>query len=242
MVGLCFAFARELSHDPLVVRATYAETAVNDAVVQGVEAHGDDFRLAVEQDTPGAGDEVAHSGTDRGSSDGAAPAAGRVREPLVGSGAVDIRGGDPDDCTRERRQARRPPGVPGGRRPRLGGARPAYRPLRRGRPDAAPGDLGRPADAAGDGARRLRRPARRGQADRGPRHAATTPTGGSSSWSSASGSPASCRAALQLRKDDAELDAALDRHRGRARGAPRARGLQPARGRAPAGSSRAGRR
>ena len=70
MVMLCFAFARELSHDPLVVRATYAETAVNDAVVQGVEEHGDDFRLAVEQDTPGAGDEVAHSGTTRGSSNG----------------------------------------------------------------------------------------------------------------------------------------------------------------------------
>ena len=39
-------------------------------MVQGVQEHGDDFRLAVEQDTPGAGDEVAQSGTTRGSADG----------------------------------------------------------------------------------------------------------------------------------------------------------------------------
>ncbi|WP_432478283.1 BCCT family transporter [Nocardioides sp. GXQ0305] len=67
MVGLCVSLARELSRDPLVVRASYAETAVSDAVVQGVTEHGDDFRLAVEQDTPGAGDEVARSGSVRGS-------------------------------------------------------------------------------------------------------------------------------------------------------------------------------
>jgi choline/carnitine/betaine transport len=78
MVGLCFAFARELSQDPLVVRATYAETAVNDAVVQGVQEHGDDFRLAVEHDTPGAGDEVAQSGTTRGSADGHASGNGQA--------------------------------------------------------------------------------------------------------------------------------------------------------------------
>ena len=47
--------------------------------------------------------------------------------------------------------------------------------------DRAAADLGRPADPAGDGARRLRRPARRGQADQGPRRASTTRTGGSRS-------------------------------------------------------------
>lgn len=31
---------------------------VHDAVVAGVSEHGDDFRLVVEQDTPGAGDAV----------------------------------------------------------------------------------------------------------------------------------------------------------------------------------------
>jgi choline/carnitine/betaine transport len=66
MVALCFALYRDLTRDPLVVRAAYAETAVHEAVVTGVEQHGDDFRIAVEQDTPGAGDEVARSGSTRG--------------------------------------------------------------------------------------------------------------------------------------------------------------------------------
>ena len=52
MVGLCAALWKDLANDPLVVRATYAKAAVEDAVVAGVTEHGDDFRLAVEQDTP----------------------------------------------------------------------------------------------------------------------------------------------------------------------------------------------
>ena len=76
MVGICVAFARELSRDPLMVRASYAETAVSNAVVHGVEEHGDDFRLAVEQDTPGAGDEVAHSGTTGGTTSGSGRGSG----------------------------------------------------------------------------------------------------------------------------------------------------------------------
>jgi choline-glycine betaine transporter len=58
MVGLCVALAKDLAHDPLMVRATYAKAMIEDAVVAGVKEHGDDFRLAVEQDTPGAGDAV----------------------------------------------------------------------------------------------------------------------------------------------------------------------------------------
>ena len=58
MVGLCAALWKDLANDPLIVRATYAKAAVHDAVVAGVTEHGDDFRLAVEQDTPGAGDAV----------------------------------------------------------------------------------------------------------------------------------------------------------------------------------------
>ena len=37
-----------------MVRTTYAQAMVHDAVVAGVTEHGDDFRLAVEQDTPGS--------------------------------------------------------------------------------------------------------------------------------------------------------------------------------------------
>jgi choline/carnitine/betaine transport len=59
MVGLCVALWKDLAHDPLIVRATYAKAAVEEAVVVGVTEHGDDFRLAVEQDTPGTGDEVS---------------------------------------------------------------------------------------------------------------------------------------------------------------------------------------
>ncbi len=66
MVALCFALYQDLTRDPLVVRAAYAQTAVHEAVVNGVEQHGDDFRLTVEQDRPGAGDEVARTGSARG--------------------------------------------------------------------------------------------------------------------------------------------------------------------------------
>ena len=58
MVGLCVSLAKDLAQDPLMVRANYAKAMVHDAVVAGVKEHGDDFRLAVEQDTPGAGDAV----------------------------------------------------------------------------------------------------------------------------------------------------------------------------------------
>jgi choline/carnitine/betaine transport len=48
MIGLCVALVKDLLHDPLVVRRGYAEAAVNEAVVTGVTAHGDDFALSVE--------------------------------------------------------------------------------------------------------------------------------------------------------------------------------------------------
>ena len=59
MVALCYALYKDLSSDPLVVRAHYARTAVNDAVVHGVKQHGDDFRLAVEQDEQPTGKAAA---------------------------------------------------------------------------------------------------------------------------------------------------------------------------------------
>ena len=54
MVGLCVALAKDLSHDPLVVRAHYARQAVHEAVVAGVTEHGDDFRIPVEPQDPDA--------------------------------------------------------------------------------------------------------------------------------------------------------------------------------------------
>ncbi len=62
MVGLCVSLWKDLANDPLVVRATYAKNAVEDAVVAGVTEHGDDFRIAVEHDTPGASGDAS---TDR---------------------------------------------------------------------------------------------------------------------------------------------------------------------------------
>ena len=61
MVGLCVALAKDLSRDPLVVRAHYARAAVHDAVVTGVTEHGDDFRLSVEPDSSPAGSTAAEA-------------------------------------------------------------------------------------------------------------------------------------------------------------------------------------
>ncbi|HET7682362.1 MAG TPA: BCCT family transporter [Marmoricola sp.] len=49
MVALCIALVKDLSQDPLIVRAKYARQAVHDAVVAGVTEHGDDFALSVEK-------------------------------------------------------------------------------------------------------------------------------------------------------------------------------------------------
>ncbi|MCW2847523.1 MAG: choline/carnitine/betaine transporter [Marmoricola sp.] len=51
MIGLCFALVKDLRSDPLMVRRSLAATAVEDAVVEGVTRHGDDFSLAVEEKT-----------------------------------------------------------------------------------------------------------------------------------------------------------------------------------------------
>ncbi len=50
MVGLCVSLVKDLSDDPLIVRAHYAREAVHAAVVLGVTEHGDDFVLSVEKD------------------------------------------------------------------------------------------------------------------------------------------------------------------------------------------------
>ncbi|WP_422748994.1 BCCT family transporter [Mycobacterium sp. WMMD1722] len=50
MIGLCVSLVKDLRRDPLMVRKQYASEAVNAAVVEGVQRHGDDFVIAVERD------------------------------------------------------------------------------------------------------------------------------------------------------------------------------------------------
>jgi choline-glycine betaine transporter len=51
MVGLAVALAKDVRSDPLVLRRTYATEAVEQAVVEGITRHGDDFVLVVEAAT-----------------------------------------------------------------------------------------------------------------------------------------------------------------------------------------------
>jgi hypothetical protein len=49
MIGLCVALVKDLRADPLMVRRRYGAAAVEQAVVEGVTRHGDDFSLSVEK-------------------------------------------------------------------------------------------------------------------------------------------------------------------------------------------------
>ncbi|MGY1725508.1 BCCT family transporter [Geodermatophilus sp. SYSU D01062] len=56
MVGLAVSLAKDVRTDPMVLRRTYAVEAVEQAVVDGISRHGEDFALVVEaggDDTPG---------------------------------------------------------------------------------------------------------------------------------------------------------------------------------------------
>ncbi|MDR8019089.1 BCCT family transporter [Nesterenkonia aerolata] len=55
LVLIMVAFVRELRTDPAALRGIYAEKALADAVVTGIDSYGDDFRLQVGQSPPGAG-------------------------------------------------------------------------------------------------------------------------------------------------------------------------------------------
>jgi choline/carnitine/betaine transport len=48
MVGLAVALAKDVRSDPMVLRRAYASEAVEQAVVEGITRHGDDFQLVVE--------------------------------------------------------------------------------------------------------------------------------------------------------------------------------------------------
>jgi choline/carnitine/betaine transport len=49
MVGMAVALAKDLRSDPLVLRRAYADGAVEQAVVDGITRHGEDFQLVVQQ-------------------------------------------------------------------------------------------------------------------------------------------------------------------------------------------------
>jgi choline/carnitine/betaine transport len=54
MVGLAVSLAKDVRSDPLVLRRTYATEAVEQAVVEGITKHGDDFVLVVEAGPDGS--------------------------------------------------------------------------------------------------------------------------------------------------------------------------------------------
>ena len=55
MVMMAVALTKDLNNDPMIVRSRYAKAAVEQAVVEGVSAHGDEFHLAVESAAAGNG-------------------------------------------------------------------------------------------------------------------------------------------------------------------------------------------
>jgi choline-glycine betaine transporter len=57
MVGLAISLAKDVRSDPLVLRRDYAVEAVEQAVVDGISRHGEDFVLVVEAGTADAGDD-----------------------------------------------------------------------------------------------------------------------------------------------------------------------------------------
>jgi choline/carnitine/betaine transport len=56
MLGLCMSLMKDLRSDPLMVRRRYAAEAVEQAVVTGVTAHGNDFVISVENDPENSAD------------------------------------------------------------------------------------------------------------------------------------------------------------------------------------------
>ncbi|MDO5511781.1 BCCT family transporter [Corynebacterium sp.] len=55
LLAMMVAFVKDLRTDPAAIRRTYARTAVENAVVRGLEEHGDDFELAVSSAPDGRG-------------------------------------------------------------------------------------------------------------------------------------------------------------------------------------------
>ena len=55
LLVMMVAFVKDLRSDPMFIRRTYAQTAVANAVIRGLEEHGDDFELTVRSAEEGRG-------------------------------------------------------------------------------------------------------------------------------------------------------------------------------------------
>ncbi|WP_165241750.1 BCCT family transporter [Corynebacterium lizhenjunii] len=55
LLAMMVAFIQDLRSDPMFIRRAYARAAVENAVVRGIEEHGDDFELSVERAEEGRG-------------------------------------------------------------------------------------------------------------------------------------------------------------------------------------------
>src|SRR3712207_6089010 len=49
MAAMAVSLVKDLRHDPIVLRGNYASVAIEQAVVDGISRHGDDFVLVVER-------------------------------------------------------------------------------------------------------------------------------------------------------------------------------------------------
>ena len=69
LLVMMVAFIKDLRSDPMFIRRKYARTAVENAVLRGIEEHGDNFELSIEHADAGRGagsdfDSSAHRYTD----------------------------------------------------------------------------------------------------------------------------------------------------------------------------------
>lgn len=55
LILMAIAFIKDLSTDPAAIRHNYAKAAISNAVVRGLEEHGDDFELSIEPAEEGRG-------------------------------------------------------------------------------------------------------------------------------------------------------------------------------------------
>lgn len=55
LIVLAVAFVKDLSTDPAAIRRDYARSAIQNAVVKGMQEHGDDFELSVSRTEDGTG-------------------------------------------------------------------------------------------------------------------------------------------------------------------------------------------
>ena len=85
MVGLAVSLVKDLRSDPMVLRSAVATEAVEQAIVHGLQTHGDDFVLTVQQAPDGAaqgvGDAAGDVGTPLSPPTGSPLVPGRPAEP-----------------------------------------------------------------------------------------------------------------------------------------------------------------